>query len=77
LRIATALFDIGPRRQWSTKLRAAESNRPATGRGFITSASMVVGRIAASRRAQRRSTFGFGSSSVISVSAGGAAFSRK
>jgi hypothetical protein len=64
-------------RQWSTKLTAAESNGPSTGSGSITSASTVVGCIAASRREQRASTFGFGSRRVISVPAAGAAFSMK
>ncbi len=55
------------------KLSAAESKGPSIGRGFITSASMVVGCIAASLREARASTYGFGSSRVISVPAGGAA----
>jgi hypothetical protein len=75
--IATALFGWGPRRQWTTKLSAAESNGPSTGSGFITSASTVIGCSAASRWDERASTFGFGSSRVTSVPAGGAAFSMK
>ena len=76
-RIATALCDMRPLRQWSTKLSAAESNGPSTGRGFITSAWTVTGCIAASRRDACASTFGFGSSRAIWVPSGGAAFSRK
>jgi hypothetical protein len=43
----------------------------------MTSASIVGGCIAANRRDAFASMFGFGSSSVISVAAGGAALSRK
>ena len=76
-RIAVALFDIGPRRQWTTAASATESNVESTGSGSITLAWIVVGCIASRRRAHRPSTFGLGSSSAISVPAGGAAFSRK
>ena len=48
---------------------------PPRGAVFITSASTRVGRYAASRFSQWWSTWGLGSSSVISVSGGGAAFS--
>jgi len=63
----------GPGRQWSTKLSASESIGPSTGRGFITSASTVVGCIYASLHDERASTFGFGSSNVTSVPSGGIA----
>ncbi len=77
LRTAVALFDIGSRRQCSTKLSAAESNGPSTGSGFITSASTVVGAYGASRREACCRTVGFGSRRVIRVPAGGAASAMK
>jgi hypothetical protein len=71
---AVALFVMGPRRQCRTKLSAAESNGPSTGRGFITSASTVAGAIDARRRDAYLRTWEFGSRRVISVPAGGPAF---